>query len=74
MKLWFYEVAKGITGLVAAGYATFQLATTQGSENGTTVSNNEWVSIIVSAILAGFAVWAIPNQTSTTVKKETSKG
>lgn len=55
------KIAKALVAGLAAGYAVFELATAAGSEGGTTVVGNEWVRIAVSTVLAGIAVWAVPN-------------
>lgn len=55
------EVAKALVGAVAAGYAVFQVATAVASPGGEGVTANEWVGIVVATVLAGVAVWAVPN-------------
>jgi hypothetical protein len=61
MKAWLNDVAKALTALIVTGAGTLQLAMTQGSDGGTGVTANEWVNIVANAVVAGFAVWAIPN-------------
>jgi|RhiMetdeSRZDD1v2_1073273.scaffolds.fasta_scaffold261423_4 hypothetical protein len=61
MKAWLNDVAKALTALIVTGAGTLQLAMTQGSDGGTSVTANEWVNIVANAVVAGFAVWAIPN-------------
>jgi hypothetical protein len=55
------EVAKALVGAGAAGYAVFQVATGIDSPGREGVTGNEWVGIIVATVLAGVAVWAVPN-------------
>lgn len=55
------EIAKALVGAVAAGYAVFQVATGLDSPGGEGVTANELVGIVVATLLAGVAVWAVPN-------------
>jgi len=58
-------VAKALTGFVVAAYSLYQTAIIETSPGGVGVTSNEWVNIIVTGLLAGFAVWAIPNTPTT---------
>jgi len=60
------SVAKALTALVVAAYAVYQTATLASSPGGATVTSSEWASVIVAGIVAGFAVWAIPNTPTST--------
>jgi hypothetical protein len=55
------EIAKALTGFVATAAATYQLVTQADTPGGVGITNNEWVHLVVASLLAGFAVWAIPN-------------
>lgn len=55
------KYTKAITAALIAGYAVFQVATALESAAGETVTRNEWISIAVSALIAGLGVWAVPN-------------
>lgn len=55
------QYAKAITAALVAAYALFQAATGVGSPAGEAVAAGEWVGIVVSATVAGLAVWAVPN-------------
>jgi hypothetical protein len=49
------HVAKAITGAVSAASAAAVSAGLDG-----TITNGEWLTILVSAIGAGYAVWQTP--------------
>ena len=55
------KVAKAIVGALLAGYAVYEIATTTSSAGGDGVTSAEWVHVGVSAVVAGLAVWAVPN-------------
>lgn len=57
------KYAKAITAALVAAYAVYQVATGQGSPGGEAVVQAEWVGIAVTGIVAGAAVWAVPNKT-----------
>jgi hypothetical protein len=68
------EVAKAATAFIVTGYATYQLSTGLDTPAGAGVTSSEWISILVAAFIAGFAVWAVPNTppvVSSTEYKET---
>lgn len=56
------KIAKALVGALAAGYAVFESATMLESPAGEGVTGNEWIRIIVALLLAGLAVWAVPNE------------
>jgi hypothetical protein len=53
--------AKAIAALVVAGYGLYNAATMEGTPGGAGITADEWVGIVFTAILAGAAVWGIPN-------------
>lgn len=55
------KVAKAVTAALLAAYGIFELATTVDSAGGGQVTSAEGVRIAVAAIVAGLAVWAVPN-------------
>lgn len=61
MKQFLNEAAKAVIALVGAGYAAFQLASSELSEQGAHVTTAEWQNIVVSALLVAIGVWAVPN-------------
>jgi hypothetical protein len=61
MGTYLNSIAKALTGLIAAAYTAYQMAVLESSAGGTAVTRDEWVAIIVGGVLAGFAVWVIPN-------------
>ncbi len=56
------KIAKALTAALVAGYAVFETVTMADSAGGESVVANEWVRVAVSTIIAGIAVWAIPNE------------
>lgn len=56
-----------VAGLVAFG-ALFDASTAIGSIGGEAVTVNEWVRIAVATVIAGVAVWAVPNSTNSVIK------
>jgi hypothetical protein len=58
------EYAKAITSALVTSYAIYQSALVATSPGGVGVTSDEWVGIAVSALLAGIAVWLIPNTKS----------
>jgi NO-binding membrane sensor protein with MHYT domain len=67
MSAFLNSVAKALTAFVVAGYAAYIASTLASSTGGSSVTRDEWVGLIVAGVVAGFAVWAIPN-TSTSSK------
>jgi NO-binding membrane sensor protein with MHYT domain len=61
MGAYLNSIAKALTGFVGAAYVVYQTSTLASSAGGSAVTKDEWVAIIVGGVLAGFAVWAIPN-------------
>jgi hypothetical protein len=55
------KYTKAVVAALIAGYAVFQVATATQSAAGEMVTPNEWISIGVSALIAGLGVWAVPN-------------
>lgn len=54
-------IAKAVTAALAAGYVVFDAASEVRSDGGTVVTVAEWVRVAVSALVAGLAVYAVPN-------------
>lgn len=54
------KIAKAVTAAVTAFGGTYAVAVADGSG----VSLDEWVSIAVAVIVAGFGVWLVPNTPS----------
>jgi hypothetical protein len=50
------EIAKSITAAVLAFGGSFVAATDDG-----VLTTTEWVTIAVATVVAGLAVWAVPN-------------
>jgi len=55
------KYTKAILAALVAAYALYQVATGDDSPAGAGVTGNEWVSIIVSTLVSGIGVWAVPN-------------
>jgi hypothetical protein len=51
------KIAKAITAALVAGYAVYEAVSAGGLTSG------EWVKVGVFTIVAGLAVWAVPNAT-----------
>jgi hypothetical protein len=49
------RIAKALTAALTAGAAAYTAAVDGG------VSGNEWLTVLIAAAVAGFAVWAVPN-------------
>lgn len=54
-------IAKALTAVIVAGYGLFTVAAMSGSPGGSGVTRDEWVAIVVQSLVAGFAVWVVPN-------------
>lgn len=54
--------AKAITAAGTVGYGIFQVITTASSAAGEGITSGEWVRLAVFTVLAGLAVWAVPNK------------
>lgn len=52
------KMRKALAAAVAAGVAAFTAAATDGQ-----VTTLEWATVGAAALLAGYAVWRIPNAT-----------
>jgi hypothetical protein len=59
MKLSDY--AKAATAFLLTAYTGYQAARLGTSPAGEGVSLDEWVGIVVTGLLVGFGVWAVPN-------------
>lgn len=59
MKLSDY--AKAATALLLAAYTGYQSARLGSSPGGEGVTVDEWVGIVVTALMLGFGVWFVPN-------------
>lgn len=57
----FSMVAKAMTAAMLAGYGLYALAGSADSPAGSGVTRDEWVRVLVSAAVAGFGVWLVPN-------------
>lgn len=55
------KIAKAVVAALTVFGAEFHLATRADSLGGTPVTRDEWVTLIVSTVVAGVAVWAVPN-------------
>jgi hypothetical protein len=51
------KIAKAVTAALVAGYAVYEAV------EGSGVTSGEWVKIVVFTLVAGLAVWAVPNTT-----------
>ena len=54
-------IAKALTAFLIAGYGLYSVAVTADSNGGSGVTRDEWVGVAVQALVAGFAVWLVPN-------------
>jgi predicted cation transporter len=72
MKLNVSKIAKAVTGFLVAGGLVFDAATQVATAGGDSVTPNEWVRIAVSGLVAGLAVYAVPNGTSEPEATESS--
>jgi hypothetical protein len=55
------QYAKAATAFLLTAYTGYQSARLGSSPAGEGVSVDEWVGIIVTGLLVGFGVWAVPN-------------
>lgn len=55
------QAAKAITAAGVAGYSIFEIVTGQSSAAGEGITSGEWVRLAVFTVLAGVAVWLVPN-------------
>jgi hypothetical protein len=53
--------SKAIVAFLVAFASLYSAATAADSPGGTGVSSNEWVRIVVTGLISGFAVWGYPN-------------
>lgn len=53
--------AKAIMAALVAAYAMYQVATGADSAGGAGVTVNEWVNVVISTLVSGVGVWAVPN-------------
>lgn len=51
-------IAKAITSALVAGSAVYEVVSANG------ITADEWVKVAVSTIIAGLAVWLVPNATT----------
>lgn len=54
--------AKAITAAGTIGYGLFEVVTSAGSAAGEGITSGEWVRLAVFTVLAGVAVWIVPNK------------
>lgn len=54
--------AKALTAAITAAAVPLGGAVTASSDQGSTITQGEWITTIVAAIVAGFAVAAVPNR------------
>jgi len=54
--------AKAVTAFVTAFAVPFAGAVTTSSDQGSTVTQGEWITSIVAGLVAAFAVAAVPNR------------
>lgn len=55
------EYSKAVTAFLLAAYTGYQAARLGSSPGGEGVVLDEWVGIVVTGLLVGFGVWAVPN-------------
>ena len=53
--------AKAIFAALGAAYAVYQITTGDNSPAGGGITQQEWMSIIMSGLFVGGGVWAVPN-------------
>ena len=53
---------KAVAGLLVPFLTAIGVALTAGSDNGSTITGNEWITAIVAGLLAGGVVFAVPNK------------
>ena len=56
------RIAKAIVASLVSFGAMFETASAVSSVGGETVTTGEWVKIGVATLIAGVAVWAVPNK------------
>lgn len=61
MFTWF---AKASTAFIAGGVVVLSQAIQGSSASGDVITQGEWLQAAVAAVLAGVAVFSIPNRTS----------
>jgi hypothetical protein len=57
--------AKAIMAALVAAYALYQTATGADSAGGSAVVAGEWAGLVAGGLVAGLAVWAVPNKQDT---------
>jgi hypothetical protein len=57
--MMFAKARKAVMGAAASGLAVLQL----GVSDGTDLSFQEWRNAVIAALLAGFLVYEVPNET-----------
>lgn len=55
------EYAKAATAVLVVAYSTYQAARLGSSPGGEAVTVDEWIGVAVTGLVAGFAVWLVPN-------------
>ena len=55
------RIRKALAGAVAGFAVPFAGALLESSDQAGTVTQGEWTTALVAAVLAGVAVWAVPN-------------
>jgi hypothetical protein len=61
MARYVARIAKSLVAAVTAFGVPFAGALTASSDQGGTVTQGEWTTALVAAVVAGLAVWAVPN-------------
>jgi hypothetical protein len=57
----FAPYAKAIAALLVSAFGMYQAARGAETPGGQGITSDEWTNIIITALLAGGAVWGIPN-------------
>ncbi len=60
------KYAKAITAALVAGYAMYQSLSPP-------ITSAQWIGIAVTTVVAGLAVWAVPNTSSDAVGKHSEE-
>lgn len=57
-------IAKALTAFLASAYGLYEVASKPESPGGVGVTRDEWVGILIAALVAGAAVWLVPNKSA----------
>ncbi len=60
--MFLNRYAKAIAAAVTTFGAGYTVAILDGTPGGTGVTSAEWQHTIISAVIAGILVWAVPNE------------